>query len=466
MSTEVTADESYEDLYENAPCGYLSTSPAGVVVRVNETFLRMGGYRREDVLVTPFEHLLAPGSQVFLNTHYQLALSLDGSVSEVPLTLTRADGSTLDVVVNATMARDADGPTGWVRTAVFDATKRRNYARELLGARRTAERAERRARVLEGASSILGTADTEEALVNAVSDIVRGAFDAIAAQLMLVSGATVAASDGGVAEHVIALDVLWPRAQRASDLSVVTTSQVIERHPEFGHALKANRIHSLVVSPVRDADDVIALVATFFRRQRDVDADESELLSALARYSGQVLQRIRLQEVLRTAALHDQLTGLPNRTLLADVLEQALATASRYHRPMAVLYLDLDGFKQINDALGHGHGDAVLIEAGDRLRRVVRSGDTIARVGGDEFVVVCSNAGPSGVAAIVARIHDSLSMAFDVLDIESHLSASIGAALFDPGDRECSGDDLIRAADAAMYESKRTGKNRVTVVTV
>ena len=466
MTTVATSDESYEDLYQNAPCGYLSASPAGVVVTVNETFLRMSGYRRDQVLGTSFERLLSPGSQVYLNTQYQLALSLDGSVSEVALTLKRADGSALDVVVNATMVRDADGTPEWVRTAVFDATKRRNYARELLDARRTAERAEQRVRVLEGASSILGTADTEDALFTAVSDIVRAAFDAIAAHLMLVTGATVAASDGGVGEHTVELDVLWPRTDLTSNVAMVTTAQVIERHAEFGHALKANRIHSLMVSPVRDGNDVIALVACFFRRHRDLDSDESELLSALARYSGHVLQRIRLQEVLRTAALHDQLTGLANRTLLADVLEQTLSTATRHHRPLAVLYVDLDGFKHTNDTLGHAHGDAVLAEAADRLRGAVRRGDTIARMGGDEFVIVCPEVDAETVASIADRILGAFDMTFDDVDAVSQLTASIGVALREPGGRTLSGDELVRVADEAMYESKRTGKNRVTVVTV
>lgn len=160
---------------------------------------------------------------------------------------------------------------------------------------------------------------------------------------------------------------------------------------------------------------------------------------------------------IRAQAYHDALTGLPNRLLLRDRLEHALANAQRMKHTLAVLYIDLDNFKNINDSLGHAAGDQLLSAVAERLRASVRDMDTVARLGGDEFVVVLENLDDEAAAAAVAvKIHQSLAQPITVECQPLQAAASIGIALYpDDGD---TADSLMRNADTAMYQAKARGR--------
>jgi diguanylate cyclase (GGDEF)-like protein/PAS domain S-box-containing protein len=157
---------------------------------------------------------------------------------------------------------------------------------------------------------------------------------------------------------------------------------------------------------------------------------------------------------LRRLATHDGLTGLPNRALALDRLSQALARARRNRTGVAVLFLDLDLFKQINDAWGHEAGDSVLKEVARRLKACVRRSDTVARLGGDEFLLVLSEAVERRVAeAVAAKVVRSLSRPIAVGESGCSIGVSIGISLYPQDGREAK--ELIRAADAAMYADKQ-----------
>ncbi|MBI4123513.1 MAG: GGDEF domain-containing protein, partial [Betaproteobacteria bacterium] len=165
------------------------------------------------------------------------------------------------------------------------------------------------------------------------------------------------------------------------------------------------------------------------------------------------------EEAVRFLAYHDSLTGLPNRRLLDDRLAQAIHLAQRRHRKLAVMLIDLDDFKQVNDSLGHRAGDAVLREVAQRLALCVRKADTLARHGGDEFVIVVSDVQAEADCQLVAeKVLRSLAPQFRVEGRALALGASIGISLFpsDAGD----GDALLRNADAAMYRAKQLGRNQ------
>ena len=156
--------------------------------------------------------------------------------------------------------------------------------------------------------------------------------------------------------------------------------------------------------------------------------------------------------------LHDDLTGLPNRPLLADHLTAACARAERAGTHVAVLFLDLDDFKEVNDSLGHVTGDQVLIEVADRLRSCLRETDTAARLGGDEFVVVCEGLGDPDEAVLVAdRIDRALAIPLTASGTRIHVTASVGIATAGGATHP---EDLLRDADTAMYEAKSNGKGR------
>lgn len=163
---------------------------------------------------------------------------------------------------------------------------------------------------------------------------------------------------------------------------------------------------------------------------------------------------------LQHQALHDSLTGLPNRSLILDRINQMLARVKRDHVAIAVLFLDLDNFKDINDTLGHAAGDQLLIKVGDRLSNVLRQADSVGRLGGDEFVILVE--GPSlapGAEAVAQRILDVMKTPFEIpaSDVPLLVSASIGIA---EGAR-ATADDLLRDADIALYQAKGAGKQCV-----
>ncbi len=182
-----------------------------------------------------------------------------------------------------------------------------------------------------------------------------------------------------------------------------------------------------------------------------------EVLARRRRYAwGLVEERT---EELREAAVHDALTGLPNRKLLVDRLEQALARQLRADRQAALLFLDLDRFKLLNDSRGHAIGDQVLVTVAERLRLVVRPSDTVARFGGDEFVVVCEDLeGVADATALAERIAMALEAPFAVDGGEVFLSASVGISMAGAGSRA---EELLRDADSAMYRAKEQGRSRI-----
>lgn len=165
------------------------------------------------------------------------------------------------------------------------------------------------------------------------------------------------------------------------------------------------------------------------------------------------------EEQLERIAHYDALTGIPNRLLLADRMRQAIAQAKRDRKMLGVCYLDLDGFKPINDTFGHQAGDSVLVEVARRIGNILREGDTIARLGGDEFVVLLPDLNHvEECIATLKRLHESISLPVSIQDHSNSLTASIGVSIF-PGD-DNDPDVLLRHADQAMYIAKQSGKNR------
>jgi diguanylate cyclase (GGDEF)-like protein len=171
------------------------------------------------------------------------------------------------------------------------------------------------------------------------------------------------------------------------------------------------------------------------------------------------------QEQLAHASTHDPLTGLPNRVLLFDRLEHALHTARRHDRVVAVLFVDLDRFKAVNDTFGHAAGDLVLTTVASRMEATLRREDTLARLAGDEFVLVCEDLPQSDagelqrhVEAVVARLRRALARPIPVAGVELVVSASIGVAL---SDQHTSADDLLADADGAMYVAKQHTPGRL-----
>ena len=170
-----------------------------------------------------------------------------------------------------------------------------------------------------------------------------------------------------------------------------------------------------------------------------------------------VTEKRQLMHSLQWRAERDELTGLPNRFLLSERLEQSIAAVQRYHNTLAVGMLDLDGFKLINDRYGHEIGDRLLVAVADRLKKIIRGEDTVARLGGDEFVLVLRVRGTEELESAMRRILSALSFAYTIDGIGIHISASIGVTLY-PNDNE-DAETLLRHADQAMYKAKQRGRD-------
>jgi diguanylate cyclase (GGDEF)-like protein len=180
--------------------------------------------------------------------------------------------------------------------------------------------------------------------------------------------------------------------------------------------------------------------------------------AATAALREDIRRREAVEAELQRLALHDPLTGLANRVLFYERVGHALSTHARAGETFAVFFIDLDGFKQVNDDFGHSAGDIVLREVADRLCGCLRESDTVARFGGDEFAVILERlAAPDDVHVTAARIVDSVQRPIDVGHGETRVTASVGIALNHPGD---SADQILREADLAMYTAKTTGKCR------
>jgi diguanylate cyclase (GGDEF)-like protein len=181
-------------------------------------------------------------------------------------------------------------------------------------------------------------------------------------------------------------------------------------------------------------------------------------LNLIATLFEDITESRKAEQQIQKMAYFDTLTGLPNRALFYDRINQAIARANRDRTGLAVLFLDLDHFKNINDTLGHSVGDQLLTEASQRLSRHIRSNDTLARLGGDEFVVLITHLGDQLNTAYVAqKLIDTIREPFFIIGKELHITASVGIALF-PDDGN-GAETLLKHADMAMYFSKESGRN-------
>jgi diguanylate cyclase (GGDEF)-like protein len=222
-------------------------------------------------------------------------------------------------------------------------------------------------------------------------------------------------------------------------------------------SLRAAGIRSSAAAAIRGRSGAFGILSVHDTRVGTFSSEEGQWLQAVADLLASALDRERSEAVMRHQSLHDALTGLPNRALLFDRIEQAFARAERYHSAVAVLLLDVDQFKTINDSLGHQAGDELLVEVGSRLNDAVRPADTVARLGGDEFVVLVEVENDREAFDIADRISEVFKPAIHVGSGDVFVSSSIGIAVAHNPTQPAT---MLREADAAMYRAKENGRGR------
>ena len=207
------------------------------------------------------------------------------------------------------------------------------------------------------------------------------------------------------------------------------------------------------------SNEINGMLGALERSQLFLSKSESALKKAIEKLQDEVLEHEKTQEQIKYIAYHDTLTGLPNRNLLNELLVHSITLAERNNKCMAVLFLDIDGFKMINDSKGHGMGDQILQEVAERLLKTLRKSDVIARHGGDEFIVIIEELDNcSGVELIANKIINCFQEPFHLENQDYFLTTSVGVAVY-PADGQTP-DMLIKNADIAMYKAKENGKNQ------
>jgi diguanylate cyclase (GGDEF)-like protein/PAS domain S-box-containing protein len=442
----------------------------GRVVEFNPAAQRTFGYRREDAVGAVLAELIVPpalreahrrGVARFLSTGEGPALD-----RRLELTGMRSDGHEFPVELTITRIAGVEPPTfaGYIR----DISDRR--------------RAERDIAAQHGVAQVLAESGTIDAaipnLLRALGEGMEwelGAAWLVDEEAEVLRCHTVWRQESIVAEEFRELSTRLAIPRGVGPLGKVwstgqpTSTEDAPNEPDYPRAEAAARegLRGAVWLPIRSGPAVLGVIEFYSRHANRLDESLLDTLSTIATQIGEFFRRRRAEERLAHQALHDDLTGLPNRGLLLDRLGHALQRSKRQRSRLAVLFMDLDNFKVINDSLGHHVGDELLVELAARLERAVRTsdtvgrlgGETVARFGGDEFVVLCEDiASERDAIRIAERIGRELGRPVSLGGRELAVTASIGLALGTGGD--ASPEHLVRDADAAMYRAKEQGPGR------
>ena len=372
------------------------------------------------------------------------------------------DGRTVWIRDDAVLAHAADGELRW-HGMLYDVTDRKAVEEEL--ERRAAQQA---AVALLGEHALEGASTTD--LMN---EAVKGAARMLGAEISAVweflSDEECLVLRAGIGWPDTEIGILrYPAGEGSqagytllSGAPVVVEDSDSERRFEQPSFRGRRTGSGLSVTIEGRTSGPFGVLVVQSMRARSFAPRDVDFLQSLANVLADALERQAVEDAIRERAVHDPLTGLPNRVLFVDRLEHALARLGRQESLAAILFLDLDHFKLVNDSLGHQIGDELLAAAAPRLKHALRGSDTVARFGGDEFGILLEDIASEGDAIETAeRIAATFARPFVLSGSEHFVTTSIGIALAGGGERA---DELIRDADAAMYRAKDRGRARYEV---
>jgi diguanylate cyclase (GGDEF)-like protein len=253
-------------------------------------------------------------------------------------------------------------------------------------------------------------------------------------------------------------------AYRTGQAVAIGDLKMEKRFPEFTLQASEAGLAAVFTFPLRHGQSQLGALDLYRNSAGDLSDDDMVVAQTLADVTSAYLVNAQARSELQhstahaqATALHDGLTGLPNRLLLLERIRHALLSRRRSGKLVAILFIDLDGFKKVNDSFGHQAGDDLLMAVSVRLTQMLRPGDTLARLSGDEFVIVCEDLSEQGqVESVAGRLDEALGKPFDLPGVEAQVSASIGIAFAGSGN---DAEQLLHSADLAMYQVKRRGGN-------
>jgi diguanylate cyclase (GGDEF)-like protein/PAS domain S-box-containing protein len=430
---------------------------------VNQTFCDLVGYAREEVLgMTPME--LFSADRETLERDYD-AIIADGGhpASRIEGEYRCKNGSRVVVETHRKALRTKEG---WIIVASARDMRDRNAQEQAL--RESNQRLElqawRQERIARFGQFALKRRSSEELVTAAIAELSNQA-DAVAMfersgdgelSLRLAHGKAVEDSIGKSAPLLV--DSAAHRVLEGGVSIPMSEAYLAAVPAAWPWSSWMKKMRSGVFVPVTHNGHAHGMLGIFSHGASAIDAEEVRFAESIGNVLSTALQREKAEQRLAFLAQFDSLTGLPNRSLLEDRLEQTMAQSRRMNRHAAVLLVDLDRFKMVNDTLGHQAGDLMIREVGRRLEQCVRAGDTVSRISGDEFAVVLADLALGDHAGAVAqKVLDSLAAPFDLDGSEAFVTASIGISVH-PAD----GDEpntLLRSADMAMYKAKKTERN-------
>lgn len=409
--------EKLDMLIQLAPVGIVQLDAAGELISANQQWLTLTGLSHRDSLANGWAAAVHPDDLERVSAEWGVNVA-DGTAYETTLRFRTPAGQVNWVQVNTSPISDAGTVSGHL-ASITDVTAQRNAEAAAAAALARFEAA--------FASSPLGTA-----IVSLDGRVVEANR-----RLLDLTGGSSAVVDELIEGIFLPVAAAHAADAGAGTLDMPSTRQRLDRR-------------------MRRDDGEETWVKVSIAEIHDAEP-AGGLLYQLEDITARRLAEARVEHL----AFHDPLTSLPNRLLLLDRLNQALLQASRHGRGVAVLFIDLDRFKFVNDSLGHHAGDAVLTEVALRLRKHARATDTVSRIGGDEFVVICPNVGSShDVHKIADTLQKAIARPIYVGDQPASVDASIGIAF---GVAHDDAESLLRKADQAMYQAKGRGRARYEV---
>ena len=457
------AEGKYRTLVEHLPAVvYVAdVGPTGIWTYVSPQIEAMLGYTAKEWMADPqlwLDALHPDDREVEVENESRLSRREPGCSFATEYRLIARDGRVVSIRDDATLLEDEHGHRSW-QGVLLDITAHRQAEHD------RERRAAQQAAVARLGVRALRGVDTGR--------LMREAARSAAGELELPCACVLSIEPGGALVPIAGVGLPAAASERSIDASGATPAgralrtrgPVIVRDwqresrfttPALQRELGAR---SSLAVPIEGRAGPVGVVEAHAQETGAFEREDVNFVHSLANVLADALERRATEEEIRHRALHDALTGLPNRVLFRERLVHALAQAQRRSDTVAVLFLDLDHFKVINDSLGHQTGDELLTEVGPRLRGALREADTLARLGGDEFAILLEGLDDEREAITVCeRIGAAFTRPFVLAGDEHFITASIGIAQALSG--EALPDALIRDADAAMYRAKERGRAR------
>jgi diguanylate cyclase (GGDEF)-like protein/PAS domain S-box-containing protein len=453
------ASQKLEAMMEASPLAIVALDLGGRVECWNAAAERIFGWSHDETRgrAPPYRPAgTKPENDVFL-----AGLANGHMVAGAEAVLLRKDGKAIDVSVAAAPLRDSSGSTIGYLTIMADITERK--------------RVQKQHEVTARISMLLSdAAGTDDALPQIIATICKSFGFAYGARWILDRQSGLLSCAETWSLPVPEIDAFREQSEARQERAGTSEGLIrrvwmsaepvwisdIEQDPTLRRraaALEAG-LRCAFAFPLTIGSDFYGLMEFFARDVREPDDTVMHAAQSAGAYVAQFIARKQAERNLQFVASHDTLTGLFNRSMFSDRLGQALAQAQRHERRLAVLFIDLDGFKLINDTLGHDAGDVLLVDLATRLRECMREGDTLGRMGGDEFVVLIESYREDAQLLDVARkVLDTVARPFILREGAYSVTASIGIAAFPQDGRDAA--ELLKNADIAMYRAKEQGKN-------